>query len=89
MLAGTQERERLHSVEPMQDRRSRARLAATWFLCNGDPQAEVPEEIVEKGDIYFAYRPRIEEDKAEGLADVQRFYMVMKPEGQVRLRVAV
>lgn len=55
----------------------------------GDPQAEVSEEIVEKGDIYFAYRPRIEEDKAEDLTDIQRFYMVMKPEGQARLRVAV
>lgn len=55
----------------------------------GGYQAEISEEIVEKGDIYFAYRPRIEEDKAEGLADVQRFFMVMKPEAQPRLRVAV
>ncbi len=53
------------------------------------PQAEVSGEIVEKGDIYFAYRPPIEEDSAEGLADVQRFYMVMRPEGQARLRMAV
>lgn len=55
----------------------------------GGPQAEVSEEIVEEGDIYFAYRPRIDEDSAEGLADIQRFYMVMKPEGQARLRAAV
>ncbi|MCK1710181.1 MULTISPECIES: hypothetical protein [unclassified Bradyrhizobium] len=55
----------------------------------GGPQAEVSEEIVEEGDIYFAYRPRIDEDSAEGLADIQRFYMVMKPEGRARLRAAV
>jgi len=53
------------------------------------PQADVAEEVVEKGDIYFAYRPRIAEDVAESLSDVQRFYMVMKPEGRSRLRVAM
>ena len=46
------------------------------------------EEIVEKGDIYFAYRPRVEENEAEGLGDVQRFYMVLKPQGGP-FRVAV
>ena len=54
-----------------------------------DQQSGVPEKIVEKGDIYFAYRPRIEEHEADSLKDVQRFYMVMKPEGQARFRVAV
>src|SRR5689334_18645665 len=39
------------------------------------------EQIVEKGDIHFAYRPRVEEDEAEGLGDVQRFFMVLKPQG--------
>jgi len=48
-----------------------------------------PEQIVEKGDIYFVYRPRVGEAEAEGLEDVQRFYMIMKPEGQKRFRVAV
>jgi len=53
----------------------------------GGPQAS--DEVVEKGDIYFAYRPRIAEDNAEGLADIQRFFMLMKPEGRAPLRVAV
>jgi hypothetical protein len=48
-----------------------------------------PEAVVEKGDIFFLYRPRIEEGEVEGLSDVQRFYMVLKPEGQARFRVAV
>jgi hypothetical protein len=47
------------------------------------------ETIVEKGDIFFAYRPRVGEDKADGLADVQRFFMVLKPEGQSSIRLAV
>lgn len=47
------------------------------------------ETIVEKGDIFFAYRPRTGEDKAKGLEDVQRFYMVLKPEGQNFVRLAV
>jgi hypothetical protein len=52
-------------------------------------QRDVSEEIVESGDIYFAYRPRIEEHQVEGLRDVQRFYMVLKPEGQSKFRVAI
>jgi hypothetical protein len=47
------------------------------------------ETIVEKGDIFFAYRPRIGEDKTEGLADVQRFFMVLKPDGQSLVRLAI
>ncbi len=52
-------------------------------------QPELFEKIVEKGDIYFAYRPRVEEHEAEGLGDVQNFYMIMKPGGQARFRTAV
>jgi hypothetical protein len=47
------------------------------------------EEIIEKGDIYFAYRPRIGESEAEGLEDVQRFFMVLKPQGGHPFRLAV
>lgn len=38
----------------------------------GGPQTEISEEIVEKGDIYFAFRPRIEEDNP----DPERAYAV-------------
>ncbi len=50
------------------------------------PPEEAGEEIVEKGDIYFAYRPRIEEQEAEGLKDVQRFYMVSGSEVEKEFR---
>jgi hypothetical protein len=52
-------------------------------------QRGAAEELVEKGNIYFAYRPRIEEQEPERLTDIQRFYMVMKPEGTDQFRVAV
>lgn len=47
------------------------------------------DEIVEKGDIYFIYRPRVGMGEAEGLEDLQRFFMVLRPEGGERYRMAV
>ena len=47
------------------------------------------EEVVEKGDIFFFYRPRVEQSEAEGLEDIQRFFMVLKPEGGRPFRMAV
>lgn len=47
------------------------------------------EKIVERGDIYFFYRPRVEEKGARGLGDIQRFFMVLKPEGRAEFRLAM
>jgi hypothetical protein len=44
---------------------------------------------LELGNVYFFYRPRIEEDSVEGLEDVQRFYMVLHPRGRDLFRVLV
>ena len=38
-----------------------------------------PAEILEKGEIYFIYAPRVQEEKVAGLAGVERFYLVMHP----------
>ena len=35
--------------------------------------------LLERGDIYFLYRPRVETDEVDGLQDVERFYILMKP----------
>src|SRR6266567_6747518 len=35
--------------------------------------------ILEQGNIYFFYRPKVGERSAEGLEDVERFYMVLEP----------
>ena len=46
-------------------------------------------EVLERGDIFFVYRPRVQEESAEGLQDVQRSYMVLSPEGKRRHRLIV
>jgi hypothetical protein len=38
-------------------------------------------EVLEEGDIFFLYRPTVEEDEPSGLGDVQRFYVVLRPQG--------
>lgn len=40
-------------------------------------------EVIERGDIYFVYRPGVREegesDRVEGLDDVQQFWMILHP----------
>lgn len=38
-------------------------------------------EIVEQGDVFFFYRPRVEEHEPAGTEDVQRFHVVLRAEG--------
>jgi len=37
-------------------------------------------EILERGNIYFFYRPAVGEETPKGLVDVQRFHFVLSPE---------
>jgi hypothetical protein len=46
-------------------------------------------EVLERGDIFFLYRPRIGEDEPQSLADVQRFFVVLRPEWERKLRLLV
>jgi hypothetical protein len=46
-----------------------------------------PHEIVEQGNIYFIYRPRVEETHPEGLDDVQQLHVVLAPEGRKLFRM--
>ena len=45
-------------------------------------------EILEAGHVYF-YRPRVEQERASGLRDVQRLYMVLHPRGKRAWRLIV
>ncbi|TPX71545.1 hypothetical protein SpCBS45565_g01026 [Spizellomyces sp. 'palustris'] len=36
--------------------------------------------VLEKGHIFFFYRPKVEKSEAKGIDDVQRFYIVLKPD---------
>jgi hypothetical protein len=50
-------------------------------------EPESSQEILEQGNIYFLYRPKVraedegEDAEVEDLGDVQNFYVVLKPEG--------
>ncbi len=46
-------------------------------------------EVLERGDIFFLYRPAVEEEEPKGLVDVQRFFMVLRPEGETKFRLLV
>jgi hypothetical protein len=42
--------------------------------------------VVERGDVFFFYRPRVGTDEVDTLEDVQRFFFVLTPEGTSRFR---
>ncbi|MDQ1668084.1 MAG: hypothetical protein QOE40_145 [Actinomycetota bacterium] len=42
--------------------------------------------IVEKGEVFFFYRPRVGLDEVRDLADVQRFFFVIEPDAARRFR---
>jgi hypothetical protein len=40
--------------------------------------------VLEQGDVFFFYRPRVGVEEVRGLDDVQRFFLVLAPEAHVR-----
>ncbi|UEM20048.1 hypothetical protein JL100_023685 [Skermanella mucosa] len=51
-----------------------------------------PAEIIERGNIYFFYRPKVHgegepEESAGGIGDLERFHMVLRPDGVARFRL--
>jgi hypothetical protein len=45
---------------------------------------EEQAQMLEHGDIYFFYRPKVGSDQVKNINDVRRFFMVMAPEGTER-----
>jgi hypothetical protein len=39
-------------------------------------------QVVEHGDIFFFYRPKVGKEEVDDIEDVQRFYMITAPEGK-------
>ena len=37
-------------------------------------------EVLERGDIFFFYRPRVGVEQVRSLDDVQRFFVVLRPD---------
>lgn len=46
-------------------------------------------EVTQAGDIYFLYRPRVQQEQVEDLSEVQRLYVVLKPWEQDSFRLLV
>jgi hypothetical protein len=46
-------------------------------------------ETLERGNVYFLFRPKVEEENPEKLEDVQRMFVVLSPEGLQRYRLLV
>ena len=44
-------------------------------------------EIIEQGDIFFFYRPKVGTEEVQDLDDVQRFYMITVPEENTKYRL--
>ena len=45
--------------------------------------------LLERGHIYFAYRPKINAGEVRGLEDVERFYVILSPRGRDSYRLLV
>jgi hypothetical protein len=43
--------------------------------------------VLERGDLFFLYRPNRDRYEPGGLLDIRRFYMVLHPQGQDRFRL--
>ena len=46
-------------------------------------------ETLESGNVYFLFRPKVEEESPENLDDVQRLFVVLSPQGLQRYRLLV
>jgi len=47
------------------------------------------DQPVEAGDLFFFYRPRVNESRVQGQSDVQQLYMVLRSADQSKFRLAV
>ncbi|KAI5055424.1 hypothetical protein GOP47_0028945 [Adiantum capillus-veneris] len=61
------------------------RAAAAAETDEGEEEAHFPPhppevDILEKGEFFFLYRPKVETDHPTSVDDVQRMYMILKPE---------
>jgi hypothetical protein len=45
--------------------------------------------VLERGDVFFFYRPRVDATEVDELEDVQRFFFVLKPDRKRRYREIV
>jgi hypothetical protein len=56
---------------------------------DSQPNSNRDREILEQGDIYFLYRPKVEYELVKDRDDVQHFYMVLSPHGKDICRLII
>ena len=66
-------------------RRSTRSRAATQREVSND--VAVSPHLMERGDVFFFYRPDIDEEAPRGLLDVRRFHIVLRPESGKTVRL--
>lgn len=44
-------------------------------------------EVIEQGDMFFFYRPKVDAEEVENIKDVQRFYMVTSAKEKKKRRL--
>jgi len=73
----------------MAAKRTTARKPASPRKATTKPAAPRPDHpnLLERGDVFFFYRPDADESAPAGLADVRRFHIVLRPEGGRILRL--
>lgn len=52
-----------------------------------EDEGKAESKIIEHGDIFFFYRPKVGTEEVEGIKDVQRFYMVTSPDKSEKNRI--
>ena len=81
---------RIHMASKNPESRKSRAGSATAKMGQGGARAkrlakgEVRESqnLLERGDLYFFYRPDVDEEAPQGLLDVRRFHVVLRPEGK-------
>jgi hypothetical protein len=58
-------------------------------MARGSKSDAEANEILEQGDIFFLFRPTVNEEEPHGLTDVQRFFIVLRSERDRKLRLLV
>ncbi len=67
-----------------------ARPKAAARAATTSPQAAAAgrtDRALERGDVFFFYRPDVDVDAPGGLLDVRRFHVALRPSGQDRIRL--
>lgn len=52
-----------------------------------DTHSQSAPQVLEKGNLYFVYRPRVQHETVNSLDDIQRVHMVMGPHGRQWFRL--